>query len=332
VLGETACLITDVQMPGLSGLELQEALLAQGSRTPVILITGYPNEKHHTRALGNGAVGYLSKPFDEESLIECLNAAIVSREQVAHGCITLAATTSMQDSGLLGHILPLFRAATGIDVHVTAVGTGQALAIAARGGADALLVHDRAGEEKFVADGFGLDRRDVMYNHFLIVGPTGDPARIRGSKNFAQALSQIAEAEARFASRGDDSGTHRMELRLWKAAGARLDPNNGWYRDMGQGMGATLKCAAAMKAYTLTDRATLAYFKNRQGLEIFGEVEPALYNSYSSILTNPAKWPKVKFAEANIWHQWITTKPGLDAVLSYRINGEELFFPPRAQA
>jgi tungstate transport system substrate-binding protein len=332
LVAETACLITDVQMPGLSGLELQEALLSQGNRTPVILITGYPNEKHQIRALGNGAVGYLSKPFAEGSLIECLTAAITSREQAVNGFITLGSTTSMQDSGLLGHILPLFKAACGIDVHVTAVGTGQALAIAARGDVDALLVHDRAGEEKFIADGFGIDRRDVMYNHFIIVGPSSDPARIRGLKNARQALSQIAGAAALFASRGDDSGTHRTELRLWKAAGVRPNPNNGWYHDVGQGMRATLNTAAAMKAYTLTDCATWANFKNGQGRETLTEVDPALINPYGSILANPAKWPKVKFDEAKIWHQWITTKSGLDAILSYRINGEELFFPPRAEA
>src|ERR1700719_91911 len=246
--------------------------------------------------------------------------------------ITLSSTTSTQDSGLFGHILPIFTAARGITVHVVAVGTGQALAIGARGDADALLVHDRVGEDKFVADGFGIDRRDVMYNDFVIVGPGTDPARIRGLKDARDALAQIAAAAAPFASRGDDSGTNRMELRLWKSAGIQPDQHSRWYRDLGQGMGATLNIAAAMNAYTLTDRATWANFKNRQSLEILTEGDPALFNPYGSILVNPAKWPKVKINDARTWHQWLTSKAGLDAITSYKINGEELFFPPRSEA
>jgi len=327
LIAETACLITDLQMPGLSGIELQETLQSQGYQTPVILITGYPNEKNRTRALDKGAVGFLSKPFDEASLIKCLTAAIANRARAAKRFITLGSTTSMRDSGLLGHILPLFKAASGIDVCVVAVGTGQALAMGARGYVDALLVHDRIGEDKFVASGLGVDRRDVMYNDFVIVGPSSDPAYIHGLKDAPQALSQIARAAAPFASRGDDSGTNRMELRLWKAAGITPDPHSGWYRNVGQGMGATLNSAAAMNAYTLTDRASWANFKNGQGLEILTEVDPALFNPYGSILVNPAKRPNVKFGEAKVWHEWLTTKPGFDAILSYRINGEELFFP-----
>jgi len=243
--------------------------------------------------------------------------------------ITLSSTTSTQDSGLFGHILPIFTAATGITVHVIAVGTGHALAIGTRGDADALLVHDRVGEDKFVADGFGIDRRDVMYNDFVIVGPATDPAHIRGSKDARAALSKIAQAPAPFASRGDDSGTNRMELRLWRSAGVQPDPHSGWYRDLGQGMGPTLNIAAGMNAYTLTDRATWANFKNRQNLEILTEGDPALFNPYGSILVNPAKWPKVKYADAKIWHEWLTSKVGLDSITSYKINGEQLFFPPR---
>jgi tungstate transport system substrate-binding protein len=332
MVAETTCLITDLQMPGLSGLELQESLQSQGFHTPIILITAFPNEKHRTRALDNGAVGFLSKPFDEASLIKCLTAAIKGSAQAVKRSITLASTTSMQDSGLLGHILPLFKAASGIDIHVVAVGTGQALAMGARGDADALLVHDRAGECKFVADGLGMDRRAVMCNDFVIVGPSSDPARIRGLKNARQALSQIAGAAAPFASRGDDSGTNRTELRLWKAAGITPDPRGGWYRDVGKGMGATLCFAAGMNAYTLTDRATWAKFKNGQSLEILTEVDPALFNPYGSILINPANRANAKFGDANIWHEWLTTKPGLDAILSYRISSEQLFFPPRAEA
>ena len=331
MVADTACLITDLQMPGLSGLELQEALRSQGYHTPVILITAFPNEQHRTCALDNGAVGFLSKPFDEASLIKCLSAAITAFGQAVKRFITLGSTTSVRDSGLLGHVLPLFKAASGMDVHVVAVGTGQALAMGARGNADALLVHDRIGEDKFVAGGLGIDRRDVIYNDFVIVGPSSDPACIHG-KNARQALSQIARAAAPFASRGDDSGTNRMELRLWKAAGITPDPHSGWYRNVGQGMGATLNTAAAINAYTLTDRATWANFKNGQGLEILTEVDPALFNPYGSILVNPAKRPNVKFGDAKIWHEWVTTKPGLDAILSHRINGEELFFPPCAEA
>jgi tungstate transport system substrate-binding protein len=246
--------------------------------------------------------------------------------------ITLSSTTSTQDSGLFDHILRLFRTATGLSVHVVAVGTGQALAIGERGDADALLVHDRPGEDKFVADGFGIDRRDVMYNDFVIVGPNTDPAHIRGLKDARKALTQIAAAGAPFASRGDDSGTNRMELRLWRSAGILPDKDAGWYRNLGQGMGPTLNIAAAMNAYTLTDRATWANFKNRQDLEILTEGDSALFNPYGSILVNPAKWPKVKFSEARTWHEWLTSKAGLAAITSYRINGEELFFPPRTEA
>jgi tungstate transport system substrate-binding protein len=332
VVAETACLITDLQMPGLSGLELQETTRSQGHHTPVVLITAFPNEKHRTRALDNGAVGFLCKPFDEASLIRCLTAAITTFTQAAKRFITLGSTTSVRDSGLLDHILPPFKAASGIDVHVVAVGTGQALAMSAGGEVDALLVHDRAGEHKFVADNFGVDRRDVIYNEFVIVGPSSDPACVHGLKNARQALSEIAGTAAPFASRGDDSGTNRMELRLWKAAGITPDPRGGWYRVLGQGMGATLSIASEINAYSLTDRATWLNFKNGRGLEILTEGDPALFNPYGSILVNPAHRPNAKFGDAKIWHEWITTKPGLDAILSYRINGEELFFPPRSEA
>jgi tungstate transport system substrate-binding protein len=260
-----------------------------------------------------------------------LSCFFVSSAQADERFITLSSTTSTQDSGLFGYILPIFHAATGIDVHVVAVGTGQALAIGMRGDADALLVHDRIGEDKFVAEGYGIDRRDVMYNDFLIVGPSADPAHIRGLKEARTALAQIAAAKVPFASRGDDSGTNRMELRLWKSAGIQPEPHSGWYRDLGQGMGPTLNIAAGMNAYTLTDRATWANFKNRQDLEVLSEGDPALFNPYGSILVNPVKWPEVKFNDAKMWHEWLTSKPGLDAITSYKINGEELFFPPRGE-
>ena len=261
-----------------------------------------------------------------------LSVFVASAAPAQERYITLSSTTSTQDSGLFGYILPIFKAASGIDVHVVAVGTGQALAIGMRGDADALLVHDRIGEDKFVADGYGIDRRDVMYNDFVIVGPNTDPAHIRGLTDARKALTQIAAAKASFASRGDDSGTNRMELRLWKLAGIQPDPRSGWYRDLGQGMGPTLNIAADMEAYTLADRATLANFKNRRNLEILCEGDVALFNPYGSILVNPAKWPKVKIGDARIWHEWLTAKPGLDAIISYKINGEEVFFPPRREA
>jgi tungstate transport system substrate-binding protein len=261
-----------------------------------------------------------------------LSIVFTSAAQADERFITLSSTTSTQDSGLFGYILPIFKNATGISVHVVAVGTGQALAIGQRGDADALLVHDRIGEDKFIGEGYGIDRRDVMYNDFVIVGPRADPAGIRGLKDAKAALVKIAAAKAPFASRGDDSGTNRMELRLWKVAGVQPDPHNGWYRDLGQGMGPTLNVAAAMNAYTLTDRGTWANFKNRQDLEILTEGDSALFNPYGSILVNPAKWPDVEITLARTWHEWLTTKPGLDAITSYKINGEELFFPARSEA
>jgi tungstate transport system substrate-binding protein len=258
-----------------------------------------------------------------------LSIFVVSTAQAQDRFITLSSTTSTQDSGLFDYILPIFRAVSGLDVHVVAVGTGQAVAIGMRGDADALLVHDRPGEDKFVAEGYGIDRRDVMYNDFVIVGPNTDPAHILGLKDARKALTQIADAKAPFASRGDDSGTNRIELRLWKSVGIDPSKDTTWYRNLGQGMGATLNVAAAMDAYTLTDRATWANFKNRQNLEILTEGDPALFNPYGSILVNPAKWPKVKIDAARTWHEWLTSQAGLDAIASYKINGEELFFPPR---
>jgi tungstate transport system substrate-binding protein len=242
--------------------------------------------------------------------------------------ITLASTTSTEQSGLFDHILPIFQKQSGITVRVVAVGTGQALAIGARGDADALLVHDRIGEDKFVADGNGIDRRDVMFNDFVLVGPKADPAHVRGLKDAKEALKRIASAHAAFASRGDDSGTNRLELRLWKAAGMDVrKAGGGWYRELGSGMGATLNTSAALNAYTLTDRATWANFANRQTLEILLEGDPALFNPYGSILVNPAKFPNVKADDARRWHEWLTSAAGRAAIASYRIKGEQLFFP-----
>ncbi|MFL5137629.1 MAG: substrate-binding domain-containing protein [Microvirga sp.] len=243
--------------------------------------------------------------------------------------ITLASTTSTEQSGLFRHLIPIFREDTGIDVRVVAVGTGQALAIGARGDADALLVHDRAGEDKFVADGHGIDRRDVMHNDFVIAGPASDPAGIKGVKDAREAFRRIAAAKAPFASRGDDSGTHRMELRLWKAAAIdpRSDPS---YRELGSGMGPTLNTAAGLDAYVLSDRATWASFQNRQNLVLLVAGDPALFNPYGSILVNPAKGPHIKAAEARIWHEWLTSGRGRAAIAGFKIQGEQLFFPSAA--
>lgn len=240
--------------------------------------------------------------------------------------ITLASTTSTEQSGLFGHLLPMFKAETGIEVRVVAVGTGQALKLGERGDADALLVHDRAGEDKFVAEGYGIDRRDVMYNDFVVVGPAADPAGIKGGKDAAAAFGKIAAAKAPFASRGDDSGTHRSELRLWKKAGVDVKSGGGWYRELGAGMGPTLNTAAGMNAYALADRGTWASFKNRQSLGIVVEGDRALFNPYGSILVNPEKHKGVKVADAKTWHQWLTGPKGQAAIASFKIDGEQLFF------
>jgi tungstate transport system substrate-binding protein len=258
-------------------------------------------------------------------------AAAIACAGAAHGeerFITLASTTSTEQSGLFDYLLPIFQKESGISVRVVAVGTGQALAIGARGDADALLVHDRVGENKFVADGNGIDRRDVMFNDFVLVGPKADPAQVRGLRDTKEALKRIASRHAAFASRGDDSGTNRLELRLWKAADIDVKTAGiAWYRELGSGMGPTLNTSAGLDAYTLTDRATWANFGNRGSLQILAEGDAALFNPYGSILVNPHKFPNVKAADARRWHEWLTSAPGKAAIASYRIKGEQLFFP-----
>jgi tungstate transport system substrate-binding protein len=257
------------------------------------------------------------------SLFLCLIAVAASAHERS---ITLASTTSTEQSGLFAHILPLFESETGIGIKVVAVGTGQALAIGARGDADVLLVHDRAGEEKFMAEGHGIDRRPVMFNDFIIAGPKTDPAAIRGLHTAKEAFGKIAAARAPFVSRGDDSGTHRMELRQWKAA--ELEPVGVWYRETGQGMGPSLNIAGELDAYILTDRATWANFDRKRNLEILLEGDPSLFNAYSSILVNPAKHPRIKAADARIWHEWIASAAGQAAIESFRIDGKQVFFLP----
>lgn len=253
--------------------------------------------------------------------------AVTGPVGAAERFITLASTTSTEQSGLFKAILPVFQQDTGIEVRVVAVGTGQALALAAKGDADALLVHDRAAEEKFLADGHGLDRRDVMYNDFVVIGPKDDPAKVREVKLAAEALKRIAGAKSPFVSRGDKSGTHAAELRLWDKAGVKPAPVDGWYRELGTGMGPTLNSAAAMGAYVLSDRGTWLSFANRGNLDIVLEGDNALFNPYSSILVNPAKGAHIKVADARIWHEWITSEKGRAAISAFTIGGKPLFFP-----
>ena len=242
--------------------------------------------------------------------------------------ITVASTTSTQNSGLFKVILPAFKKKTGIDVRVVAVGTGQAIRLARSGDADVLFVHHRPSEEKFVADGFGLERHDVMYNDFVVVGPKADPAGIRGMKDALKAFKMIAKNKSAFASRGDDSGTNKKERDLWNAAGIdTAGASGGWYRETGSGMGATLNTAAAMDAYSLTDRGTWLSFKNRQGLEILAQGDKKLFNPYGVILVSAAKFPHIKSAQGQTFIDWLISSEGQKAIGDYSIGGEQLFFP-----
>ncbi|MXN64261.1 extracellular solute-binding protein [Stappia sp. GBMRC 2046] len=242
--------------------------------------------------------------------------------------IVVQSTTSTANSGLLDAILPKFKDKTGIDVRVVAVGTGQAIKNATNGDGDVLFVHAKSAEEKFVADGWGVKRRDVMYNDFVIVGPKGDPAGIKGMDEATEALKKIAEAGAPFASRGDDSGTHKKELSLWKAADVDVAHASGdWYRETGSGMGATLNTAAGMGAYALTDRATWISFKNKSELAILAEGDDRLFNQYGVILVNPEKHAAVKADEGNAFIDWLTGPEGQQAIADYKLEGQQLFFP-----
>jgi tungstate transport system substrate-binding protein len=239
--------------------------------------------------------------------------------------ITMASTTSTQNSGLLDAILPLFTAKTGIEVRVVAVGTGQALRIARNGDADILLVHHRASEDAFVADGNGIERRDVMYNDFVLIGPATDPAHIKGLAKATDALSAIAKTHALFASRGDDSGTHKKELELWQAA--RITPAGAWYLETGSGMGATLNLAQAKEAYALTDRGTWITFGNKGDLALLLSGDKALFNPYGVILVNPARHPHVKATDARALSDWLVSEEGQTAISAFRIDGFEAFCP-----
>ncbi len=243
--------------------------------------------------------------------------------------ITVASTTSTENSGLFTYLLPIFTKKTGIDVHVVAVGTGQAIKIAERGDADVLFVHNKPAELKFVAAGYSTERHDVMYNDFVIVGPKDDPAHVKGQASAVEAMTTIAKAKAPFVSRGDESGTNAKELALWQLAG--IDPakagQGSWYRETGSGMGATLNTAAAMGGYTLTDRGTWISFKNRGDLEILVEGDPKLFNQYGIMLVNPAKFPSVKAKEGQAFVDWVLSPDGQKAIAGYKIGGQQLFFP-----
>ena len=242
--------------------------------------------------------------------------------------IVLASTTSTENSGLFAEILPLFTDATGIAVHVVAVGTGAALRLGRDGDADILLVHARAAEDTFVAAGYGVYRRDVMFNDFVIIGPTGDPAAVAGSRDAAAALRKIAKSSTPFLSRGDDSGTHKAERRLWQQAGVDPTPHAGdWYLETGAGMGSTLNTAAVMGAYLLADRGTWLSFANRAGLDILVAGDDRLFNPYGVILVNPARHPHLQTKLAETFIDWLTGPIGQDAIAAFRIDDEQLFFP-----
>ncbi|MGV6846956.1 MAG: substrate-binding domain-containing protein [Marinibacterium sp.] len=242
--------------------------------------------------------------------------------------IIVQSTTSTENSGLFDAILPQFEAASGIDVRVVAVGTGQAIRNAERGDGDVLFVHAKSAEEAFVAKGFGVERFDVMYNDFVLVGPDSDPAGIAGMSDAAAALAAIAEKQAVFASRGDDSGTHKAERRLWSRAGVVPDGASGtWYRETGSGMGATLNIAIAMGAYALTDRGTWIAFGNKGRHRILVEGDPALFNQYGVTLVNPRRHPRVNARAGQVFVDWILSEPGQSAIAAYRVNGQQLFFP-----
>jgi tungstate transport system substrate-binding protein len=241
--------------------------------------------------------------------------------------ITLASTTSTEQSGLFAHLLPAFQKQTGIAVRVLAVGTGQALDLARRGDADAVLVHDPAAEEKFVAEGFGLARVEMMANDFVLLGPRDDPARARG-RDVRAAMLAIYAAQAAFVSRGDHSGTHAAELRAWRSAGRNPAQEKAlWYREIGQGMGAALNTAAAMNAYVLSDRGTWLAFKNRQQLSLLVEGDTSLRNPYGAMVVNPARHAHVKHADAQTFVDWLISPAGQQTIATYKINGESLFFP-----
>jgi tungstate transport system substrate-binding protein len=257
-------------------------------------------------------------------------AMLASGAQAQERFITVASTTSTEQSGLFSHLLPAFEKSSGIKLRVVALGTGQALDLARRGDADVVFVHDKVAEEKFIAEGFGVKRQEVMYNDFVLIGPKADPAKAAGANgnDILAGLRRIEAVKASFVSRGDKSGTHAAELRYWKAAGVDLDAKKGpWYRDTGSGMGPALNTAASMNAYILADRGTWLNFKNRGDLGIVVEGDKALFNQYGVILVNPAKHAHVKQADGQKFIDWVVSPVGQQAIADYKIGGESLFFP-----
>jgi len=254
--------------------------------------------------------------------------ALVCGASAQERTITVASTTSTEQSGLFGYLLPRFTSASGIAVKVVAVGTGQALDIGRRGDADVVFVHDKVAEQKFLADGFGVKRYEVMYNDFVVIGPKADPAHIAGDKDVADALRKIAAAKAVFVSRGDRSGTHEAELRLWKQAGVDLAVAKGdWYREIGQGMGAALNMASSTNAYLLADRGTWLSFKNRGELAVLTEGDRRLFNQYGVMLVNPVKHAGVKARDGQAFIDWLVSVEGQKTIADYKVGGEQLFFP-----
>lgn len=257
-----------------------------------------------------------------------LSTGLIQSTQAEKPFIIVQSTTSTQNSGLFDDLLPKFTAKTGIDVRVVAVGTGQAIRNAANGDGDVLFVHSKPSEEKFVADGLGVSRADVMYNDFVIVGPANDPAGVAGSNNVTEALTKIASSKSIFASRGDDSGTHKAELRLWKAAGTDPSEASGtWYRETGSGMGATLNTGTGMGAYAMTDRATWIAFGNKGTHQIVVEGDPNMFNQYGVILVNPKAHPHVRADMAQRFIDWLLSSEGQAAIADYQVDGQQLFFP-----
>ncbi len=252
---------------------------------------------------------------------------LLSTAAYAQKSIVVSSTTSTEQSGLFGHILPPFEKKTGIQVKVVAVGTGQALDIGRRGDADVVFVHDKVAEEKFVAEGFADKRIEVMYNDFVLIGPKSDPAKVAGGKDIQVALKKIADSKSTFVSRGDKSGTHAAELRYWKGADVAVSANLPWYKETGSGMGPALNTASGMNGYILSDRATWLTFKNRGDLVILVQGDPKLFNQYGVMLVSSTKHPNVKKAEGQAFVDWITSKEGQDTIASYKVGGEQLFFP-----
>ena len=256
-----------------------------------------------------------------------VTSTLTSNVQAQEKSIIVSSTTSTEQSGLFGYILPIFRMKSGIDVKVVAVGTGQALDIGRRGDADVVFVHDKPAEEQFVQDGYATKRYEVMYNDFILIGPKSDPAKVGGGKDIQAAFQKIAAAQAPFVSRGDKSGTHAAELRYWKGAGIAVSPSQSWYKETGSGMGPALNTASAMNGYILADRGTWLSFKNRGDLTILVQGDPKLFNQYGVMLVNPAKFSHVKKAEGQAFIDWLVSKNGQDVIASYQIGGEQLFFP-----